>query len=127
MTAKNKKGFQNEDGTELIGDHQETFQAGYDEGYEIGYEDGYEDGFGDGLDEGLDKDREWQQELTKMTLYPFMYCEYCGKECPFMYDFETNEWICFICGHSYVKPEDRLESPGKIRNSGAEWEFWSQH
>ena len=50
-----------------------------------------------------------------MSVHPFVYCKICLAVQPFFYDFDNKEWVCLMCGHVGVKPEDELEKPIKLR------------
>ena len=56
-----------------------------------------------------------------MSAHPYRHCRNCGIITPFFYDFNNNEWCCFLCGHPLEVPEHELEDKGKIRNN-KKWE-----
>jgi hypothetical protein len=50
-----------------------------------------------------------------MSIHPYIFCGTCQVTQPVFYDFESREWICFVCRHAVSKPEDNLKKPGKLQ------------
>lgn len=46
----------------------------------------------------------------------FRFCMECNKLTPVIYNFDTREYECWLCGKVYEIPEHKLSKVNKIKN-----------